>query len=171
MLLDRPNNCDPCKPFPVPIPVLFPGPIPGRLPDPAETGLPQPLGIPGTGAIGPSDGLQDWYIHVYVNDLPCTGRGESRVSFIWLPVSFLPPVLSSLLSPVLSPVLWGEVARRGAYGEVGRPAGAWRGARRRRGAREAVDPERLAGGWRGGGKKARGNWRGRRYPANYNTRD
>jgi len=34
----------------------------------------------------------------------------------------------------------GEVARRGGYGEVGRPAGARRGARRR-GAREAADRE------------------------------
>ena len=34
---------------------------------------PRRQGTPGRGAIAPSDGFQDWYVHMYVNDLAGTG--------------------------------------------------------------------------------------------------
>ena len=85
---------------------------------------PSRAGTPGSGAIAPSDGLQDWYVHMYVNDLPGTGRGELGASFIWLGLmSFVSAGLPDLSRP------GGRGGRRGGYGEVGRPPGARRGAR------------------------------------------
>lgn len=43
---------------------------------------PRRAGTPGSGAIAPSDGLQDWSVHKYVNDLPGTGRAANRVRYL-----------------------------------------------------------------------------------------
>jgi hypothetical protein len=136
-----------CPPEPVPCPAISgvlpssfpvpsPDPIPDRSPDPAETGLARRARIPGSGASAPSDGLQDWYVHMYVNDLPGTGRAANRGCFIYLAVADV-PIPGRAPGPTRPSC--GEAARRGGFGEVGRPAGVRR-------VREAAGRERLAGG-------------------------
>ena len=111
----------PAGPYlPPPFPFPFPDPIPDRSRDPAETGLSLPGRDPGKRrycTIRWTPRLVRTYVRKrFTGDWP-QGIG----CIIYLAGA---DVLVSGRAPGPSPALGGEVARRGGYGEVGRPAGA-----------------------------------------------